>query len=276
MKMLKKILLWFFVINIAGMLLFIVWSRHSDHYDHFYFQANDEVDQSVLNKAQEIIIQAKDSTDLYAYWFDADSAKAIIYFMHGAGSNVSKYEEKIGKLTHHGFHVLAVEYRGYGKSTGQPTFDRVIADNQAWFDQLVNTLNEQELPVIILGQSLGGKLAIKLAADNDDKLTGLVTEGAMSSNREIAVAMNQGINKLLPYLFVGNKYPSTDEIQKVEGVNKLIIHSSQDEIAPFWMGKKIFENARKPKSFWDTQCEHVNGLTAHPEEYLHKLDGLLE
>lgn len=273
--MFRKILLWFFAANVIGLIFFIAWSRNSDRYDHFYFQTNKEVNSQVLGKAQEVVIQGEDNTDIYAYWFGANSAKAILFFLHGAGSNVSNYEDKIGKLTHHGFHVLAVEYRGYGKSNAQPTFDKVIADNQTMFGYLIDQLNNEQLPIIILGQSLGGKLAIKLAADNDDQIQGLVTEGAMSSNREIAVAMNQGISKILPYLFVGNKFPSTYEITKVDNVNKLIIHSSQDQTVPFWMGQAIYERAQEPKAFWDSRCEHVNGLSSQPEVYLAKVDELL-
>ncbi len=268
-------MLWFVVANIIGLIFLIVWSRNSDRYDHFYFQTNKEINLQVLSKAREVVIQGDDNTDIYAYWFNADSARAIIYFLHGAGSNVSKYEDKIGKLTHHGFHVLAVEYRGYGKSNAQPTFNKVIADNQIMFSYLIAQLNNEQLPIIILGQSLGGKLAIKLAADNDDRIKGLVTEGAMSSNREIAVAMNQGISKILPYLFVGNRFPATDEIKKIANVKKLIIHSSQDQTVPFWMGQAIYERAQEPKAFWETRCEHVNGLSSQPEIYLAKVDDLL-
>lgn len=83
--------------------------------------------------------------------------------------------------------VFMLEYRGYGLSTGSPDEVGLMTDAHTAYDYLRERAETRDHDIVIFGQSLGGAVAIQLAAkkQNDEKLVGLVLENTFTSMRKL-------------------------------------------------------------------------------------------
>ena len=101
----------------------------------YYFPVK-EMDEMNDLKYSQTILKIEDSLDIYTYYFQSttDEPKGDIFFIHGAGGNVSKYKALIKPLVQNGYRVYAVDWRGYGNSSGEPNYKGVLIDTEIAFD----------------------------------------------------------------------------------------------------------------------------------------------
>src|SRR5262249_258534 len=121
----------------------------------------------------------------------------------------------------------------------------------------------------ILGESLGGAPAIKLASENQS--AGLILQSTFTSIRDMA-----GV--VLPYLpwmrfFVRTHFPNLETIRNVK-TPKLLIHSHSHSVVPYWMGQKLFEAAAEPKEFLELE-KHDHNETFGAPEYFPRVEAFL-
>lgn len=67
-----------------------------------------------------------------------------------------------------------LSYRGYGLSKGQPNERGLKLDAQAALDHILARTDFKQPRVLVFGRSLGGAVAIHLAANNQDKVRALM------------------------------------------------------------------------------------------------------
>lgn len=177
-----------------------------------------------------------------------------LLFLHGNAGNITTHFSYALPLVQKGFKVFLFDYSGFGFSEGEATREQVLEDANAALDYLVSRTDLKSKKLLIYGQSLGGHLAATMAATNQDKIDGLIIEGAFSTHKGIA-ANKAG---LLGRWFVSEKYSGLEAIRE----NKkpvLIIHSVDDEVTPYEMGMELFEAANQPKSFYSIEKYHMAG-----------------
>lgn len=80
-----------------------------------------------------------------------------------------------------GCHVVMLSYRGYGLSTGEPTEPGLRIDAQTTLDWIRKHAKLSHTPVIAYGQSIGGAVAIDLAARNPETVRALIVENTFLS-----------------------------------------------------------------------------------------------
>ncbi len=194
-----------------------------------------------------------------------------ILFLHGNAGNIVTQFTSVLPLVRHGFAVFLFDYSGFGFSGGKATRDNVLIDANAALKYLLTlkTLNKDH--IIIYGQSLGGHLATKIAAQNEEDIDGLVIEGAFSSHKDIAADEAGFIGRLL----VAEKYSGLESIKEFKKP-VLIIHSTEDETVPFEQGKKLFENANEPKTFYPIDKCHICGLLFYSDSITMKINEMLK
>jgi len=191
----------------------------------------------------------------------ASSKVGWILYFHGASGNVSTlgYNEAWSKFRRLGLGVVAVDYRGYGESTGTPSEAGLYQDADAAYSYLVNRMHVPPQRVLIYGYSLGSAVAIDLASRVP--AAGLMVEGAFLSIPARGA-------ELYPYLPVGwlahNRFASVDKIGRV-AMPKLFIHARQDTIVPIRHGRKLFELAAAPKVLQEVSGGHVDANQVDPE-----------
>ena len=164
---------------------------------------------------------------------------AEILYLHGNASNLLTKAARIRRLTELGFSVLAIDWRGYGTSTGSPSQGGFQRDAEAALNWLERRIDDPR--VVILGESIGSGVAVELAARR--KVGALVLEAPYVSIVDIAAAR-------LPIFpvrsFLLDPFRSDLSIGKV-GAPLLIQHGRRDRTIPFRHGERLFAMAPEPK-----------------------------
>jgi uncharacterized protein len=182
---------------------------------------------------------------LHALLNPADHKNApIMLYLHGARWNVAGSAHRIQRMQELGFTVLAVDYRGFGKTSAEtPSESMAYEDARAAWDYLAAKYPKASR--YIFGHSLGGAIAINLATQvNDEK--GTIVEGTFTSIPEVYDTMKWG------WIPVGGLIT-----QRFESINKvphigsplLVVHGSSDSLIKPELGRKLFDAAVQPKRF---------------------------
>jgi fermentation-respiration switch protein FrsA (DUF1100 family) len=184
---------------------------------------------------------------LHGWWIpnSSNDAPAVLY-LHGNAGNISSNRNisVIHSLHRAGFAVLAIDYRGYGRSsTALPSESALYADAQAAWERML-VLAPRATKRLIYGHSLGGAVAIDLAL-TATHLDALVVEGTYTSFSEVVQTTRYGWLPLS--LILTQKYTSDEKIRNIR-VPKLFVHGSSDEVIPVEMGKRLYDLSLEPKS----------------------------
>ena len=108
---------------------------------------------------------AADGTKIHGWYAPHAKPLAVVLFCHGNGGNVT-YRAEVIRMLHDrvGVTVLVFDYRGYGKSEGSPDEAGVLADARAARTWLAEKTGVAENQIVLMGESLGGAVAVDLAA----------------------------------------------------------------------------------------------------------------
>lgn len=192
-------------------------------------------------------------------------AYGTVLYAHGNAENLSTHIGGVYWLPAAGFNVIIFDYRGYGRSEGEPSAQGIVDDTRA-FIQYAQTLPETRAGgLVVYGQSLGGSVLISAVAGMEDTsgIRGMVIESAFSNYRRIArQKLSQfWLTSLLQwtaYLLVTGKPNPLEDIACIEGIPLLIIHSRNDEVIPFSHGPALFTAANEPKQHWWQEDRYHN------------------
>lgn len=176
------------------------------------------------------------------YWQHPESDAPTVLYLHGARWNLHGSVFRMERWMDMGFSVLAIDYRGFGDST------QLLPSEQSAFEDSLAALNElarrQPDPGkrFIYGHSLGGAIAIDLAARADDiSVAGIVVESSFTSIRDMMTTLSwgdlPGAGLLVTQSFASNR--------KLAAITKplLIIHGTADQVVPHTMSDELFKSA---------------------------------
>ena len=203
--------------------------------------------------------------------------KGIVYYLHGNAENISTHIGNVMWLTNEGYDIFLLDYRGYGKSTGDPDIAGALADIETGYEWLLANPTYTSDPKYLLGQSLGGALTLSFASIRGNlapDINGIVVDAGFPSYRGIArEKLNSWwITWPLQYplsWLIPASYDSEDRINNIAPTPLLVIHSTNDSIIPFHHGEQIFKEAKEPKKFLITDTLHT--ATFSSKEYRHQL-----
>ena len=113
---------------------------------------------------------------------DDTPARAVVVLVHGLGEHSGRYDHVAARLVGEGYAVHAVDHRGHGRSDGPRAFiedmDDVVADVDTLVDGAVAA--EPDVPVFMLGHSMGGLIALRYALAHQERLAGLILSAALA------------------------------------------------------------------------------------------------
>jgi len=175
---------------------------------------------------------------------DDPSIVPTLLWFHGNAGNITHRFEMIQRLVQLPARVFIIDYRGYGRSEGSPSEQGLYMDARAAWDYLVNIRGTPAGKIVIFGDSLGGAVAIDLATKVG--AAGLIVQSGFTSIADMAAQ----VMPFIPTFIVRTKMDSINKIGSVR-CPKLFIHSPEDEMVPYHLGRRLYDAASAPKHFYE-------------------------
>jgi len=183
------------------------------------------------DNAVDVDIPVDGSTQIHARFHLVSKEDPNILFFHGNGEIVSDYDEIGAYYNKYGMNFLAVDYRGYGRSTGSPTVTSMLGDAHIFLDTTKKWLTEAEHtgPLLIMGRSLGSAAAIELAFSHAEDIAGLIIESGFATTLPLLLTLGVDVAGLGI-----TENEGFCNVRKISTFTKptLIIHGQHDEIIP--------------------------------------------
>lgn len=217
---------------------------------------------------EDIYFKTEDGINLNGWLVKNPKAKATVLFFHGNAGNISHRIEKIVIFNHLGLNVFIIDYRGYGMSQGRPSEDGTYQDARAAFDYLSARSDINNKKIIAYGESIGGAVAVDLAAKRN--VACLIVDSSFSSARDLA----RKFYPFIPSFLFRSKFDSVNKVKTIKS-SKLFIHSINDEIVPFELGQKLYQEAIPPKEFFQIHGGHNSGFLESKDKIVEKLKTFL-
>ena len=196
----------------------------------------------------------------------ASTVKGTVLHLHGNGGNLAWHLGGSWWLPEQGYQVLLVDYRGYGLSEGEPCLPAIYQDIDAAFNWLDQAPEVQGKPLILLGQSLGGAMAVHYlvaapasARNSSRRLCSTACPPVIASVGQFALStswLTWPFQVPLSWL-VPDGDSAINAMAQLNGVPKLIYHSIDDPIVPLSNGIRLYQAAPPPRVLQLTRGGHV-------------------
>lgn len=218
---------------------------------------------------EALTIETKDGERLRAWLLTPpppQASRARILYFHGNGGNLSNWSPILAAIARRGYSVLALDYRGYGLSTGRPTERGLYRD----VDALVArpwTEAESRLPLVYWGRSLGGAMAGYAATVR--KPDGVIIEAGFPSAR--SAIRSSPVLAVLSFL-ASYRFPAAEYLNQANAP-VLMLHGDRDRVIPFALGRELFEQVTAPKEFVTIAGgDHNDAAAPDPQAYWAAID----
>lgn len=235
---------------------YLVFIDSSKNYEPLFLtEKRDTIHQGF--KITSVFLESTNKRKINGWWLmpENTTSKGTIIFFHGNSGSLFSHYSLITPLVKYGYTVFLFDYSGFGYSEGKSTQKNALGDGQAVIQYVCDSLRESQENIIIYGQSFGGQLAITAYLNNkNNKIKGIVSEGTFTSSKDIAKHHLGLTGKVL----TKQTFNAKESIKNIE-IPMLIIHSKEDSIVPFQMGRELFNSANSPKKFLEIDGKHCYG-----------------
>jgi fermentation-respiration switch protein FrsA (DUF1100 family) len=210
-----------------------------------------------------ITLTTSDGERIAAWQLEPGEPIADVVYFHGNGGNLSVWMPALASLHAMGLRVLAIDYRGYGLSSGSPSEEGVYRDAEAAVRYAAgHRAAHAGVPLIFWGRSLGGPIAA--AATHAIAPDGLILESTFAD--KAAVIRAQPLLRVLN-LFAAYRFPTVEMLRQFSGP-VLVMHGDRDSIVPYAVGQELYERLRGPKQFARIPgADHNDFFDASRESY---------
>jgi uncharacterized protein len=217
---------------------------------------------------EDVAFNAEDGTHLHGWFSQVQNPRAVVLYCHGNGGNITLCDWVLAFFTERlNCSILVFDYRGYGKSDGSPTEAGILSDARAARRWLAAKTGVAERDIVLVGRSLGGAVAVDLAAK--DGARGLVLENTFASLVDVA---KYHTSPLPVHWLMSMEMDSVSLIGKYHGP-LLQTHGDADRLVPFEQGRRLFMAANEPKFFVKATGLGHNDLPT--KDYVEMLDQFL-
>jgi len=222
-------------------------------------------------KYQDLWFKNANGNKINAWYFESKSrtnvpAQAVIVFFHGNGENLSSHFLNLLWILDDSYDYMIFDYAGYGRSEGSPSPEGTVLDGIAAIEWVHK--NKPTLPIVILGQSLGGAVAMRSAIELRDSvpISLVVVESSFESYQDAGngILANTWFTwpfQWLAYLLLSDTYAPEGMVDRLAPIPLIVIHGEQDDVVDIELGQAVFKNAVSPKEFWKVpQGKHINSF----------------
>ena len=190
---------------------------------------------------QAVHLRTADHQRLTGWYLPPVGDRPVMLFLNGRVGGLALQAGRWRRIARQGVGFLAINYRGYGGSSGRPTEQGLNLDARAAYAWLSRRLRAER--IVIHGYSLGTGVAVRLAAGHSARA--LILEAPFTALEDV---IDQKALGLPVGLLLRDPYRSRDWIDKVTAP-VLIVHGDRDSVVPFEEGQTLFGLAHQPKAF---------------------------
>jgi fermentation-respiration switch protein FrsA (DUF1100 family) len=216
-------------------------------------------------KAEDVTLTAADGAHLHAWFLPASgAAKATVLHLHGNAANVSNHLPLVAWLPARGYHVLMLDYRGFGRSQGRPSLDGIVDDALAALAYLRTRSDVDPTRLVVFGQSIGGATALRMLARDAAGVRLAIIDSSFPSYRGIARDATAG-SALAPLASLAAPAlppPERDPVTALKAIDVplIFLHGTRDSVIPHANSDAL--HAAAPGSrLWKTPgAEHIAAL----------------
>ena len=199
-------------------------------------------------------IKITDNVSLHAWRFKAkdQKPKAVVVQFHGNAENISSHYLSVTWLLNYGYDVFTFDYRGYGMSTGIPSFPQVVTDGDKVMQFVQDLYKDQNLPIIVYGQSLGSLIAANVVKTSKVKVDQVVFEGGMYSLNQVSANILSKRWFTWPfqpmgYVLMSHRYNFKKSMDDYPKVPTLLLHSKKDPIISPKQSQRMYDKLTESK-----------------------------
>ena len=219
---------------------------------------------------EEVRFTSADGVKLYGWYFTRPEARGTILVCHGNVENLSTHVKLDLWLVEAGYNLFIFDYRGYGRSGGEPDVKGVHLDAEAALETLIFRLphpgNDR---IIVFGKSLGGAIATNMVSTSSykDRVKAVILDSVFSGYRTIAREKVADSIVGWPFQYplsflVNDDYSPLKNIKDIAPILLLIVYGTDDRIVPGHHGRLLYDAAREPKELWvSTVPGHVRSFS---------------
>lgn len=207
----------------------------------------------------EVTHKTQDGAVLHGLHFTVEKPKGTLLYYHGNAGDVSRWGEIVQYFVKKNLNVIVMDYRNFGKSTGDLSEQALYEDALLWYAYAKNTAKKTNTSLYVYGRSLGTTFATYVASKKEVKQ--LVLETPFYSIEDEAQSRFPvlPISSLLKY-----KFPTYKYITKV-AAPITVIHGTADKVVPYMNGKRLYDLiARDSKTFVSIPDGGHNDLINYP------------
>ena len=167
-----------------------------------------------------------DGTVLSSRFFAVGRQNPTVLFFYGGGENVARYDEIAPHYNGIGANFFVADYRGFGASTGSPSFNTILSDAHEVLDWLQETMRTLRFtgPLYVMGRSMGRHSAGELAITAAKRINGVIIESGRPNLGRIAEGFDPAVTQALEDDYQA-RFFAID-------IPALVIHGQWDESAP--------------------------------------------
>ena len=187
-----------------------------------------------------VSIPVETDVSIGASFHMAGKTNPNILFFHGNGEIVADYDELGPVYNQLNINFMPVDYRGYGRSDGDPSVTAMMKDCHAIFMFVKRWLEQHHYtgPLIVMGRSLGSASALELAYTHSPDIDALIIESGFALASPLLNLLGIDTHRL--GFKEENGFRNVDKIRKFSKPT-LIIHAEFDHIIPYSDGQSLFD-----------------------------------
>ena len=192
----------------------------------------------------------------------------MVYF-HGNGGNLSVWAPVLAGIAARGYSVVAVDYRGYGLSTGRPSERGLYRDADALLSYVARISTRPER-IVYWGRSLGTAVAAYAASKQPPDR--LILESGFPDARSL---LRSSPPLALLSIFASYRFPTADFLRGVH-VPILVVHGDRDRVVPYAQGRRLYEEIDGVKQFLTVpDGDHNDASPPNPAAYWAAIDAFI-
>ena len=218
---------------------------HQREYQYTGGNTSGSPEAAGLEGFAEVSISTEDGEHIAGWWAPPPDRAGVVLFLHGTPSTLPDTVWRLPDLRNSGLGVMAIDYRGYGSSTGTPSERGFRADARAAFDFIRATAPVSK--VALFGESLGTGIAVALARERP--IAGVLLNAPYAS----VLRLFELRGPPLPYRWLLTDQFNSEALIGGIGAPVMILHGTADTNIPVIEARRLYTAAREPKSMIEVE-----------------------